>query len=94
MANDFNDIKFTIIKLIEFVVDKLDDGVESFRKIVDPSLDELEKIITDLMEEAKQHDDESLNHYIFAAYFLIKDIKNGCDDQVGLIHKKNLKNLY
>lgn len=95
MANDYNKIKFTIITLIEFVLEKLDDGVDEFRKIVDPSLDELNDIIKKLMEEAKKHkDSEDLHHYLFAAYALIQDVKNGCDDKLGEIHKKNLKNLY
>lgn len=94
MNSDYNKIKFTIISLIEFVLLKLDDGVDKFRKIVDPSLDQLKKIIEELMEEAKEHDDERLNHYLFAAYALIEDVKNGCDDQLGEIHRKTLENLY
>lgn len=94
MKSDYNKIKFTIITLIGFVVEKLDDGVEKFKEIVDPSLNELEQIIIELMEEAKKHNDESLNHYLHAAYALIKDVKNGCDDNLGDIHKKNLKNLF
>lgn len=95
MTNDYSKIKFTIISLIDYVLVKLDDGVDEFRRIVDPSLDELNDIIKELMEEAKKHEDsENLNHYLFSAYSLIQDVKNGCDDKLGEIHKKNLKNLY
>lgn len=71
-----NSVKIAVINLIAFVIRSFDQhGMDMLSKIVDPSLDELEEIITELEKEAQQHDDINLKQALLLSQMLINDIR-------------------
>ncbi|EPF2286211.1 hypothetical protein ACSQ2S_003572 [Klebsiella oxytoca] len=71
-----NSVKIAVINLIAFVIRSFDQhGMDMLSKIVDPSLEELEEIITELEKEAQQHDDINLKQALLLSQMLINDIR-------------------
>ncbi|CDL86624.1 hypothetical protein [Xenorhabdus cabanillasii] len=69
-------IKKAVAALVEFVTASLDElGIDKLHEITDPSLDELADIVSQLSNEAKQHDDLNLQQILLFAQILINDIK-------------------
>ena len=71
-----NSVKIAVINLIAFVIRSFDQhGMDMLSKIVDPSLEELEEIISELEKEAQQHDDINLKQALLLSQMLINDIR-------------------
>ena len=71
-----NSVMIAVINLIAFVIRSFDQhGMDMLSKIVDPSLEELEEIITELEKEAQQHDDINLKQALLLSQMLINDIR-------------------
>lgn len=69
-------VQLAVKGLIEFVVISFEQlGIDKFHELVDPSLDEIEAIISDLDVEAKAIGDTNLQHYLLTARIMIKDAK-------------------
>ncbi|MBD2826814.1 hypothetical protein [Xenorhabdus szentirmaii] len=69
-------IKKAVAGLVEFVTTSLDQlGIDKLHELTDPTLDELDDIVSELSNEARQHNDLQLQQILLFAQILISDIK-------------------
>lgn len=70
-------VQLGVKSLIDFVVTSFEQlGIDKFHELVDPSLDEIERIILELDIEAKNIGDFNLQQILLSAQIMIKDIKD------------------
>lgn len=92
---DINSVKIAVINLIAFVIRSFDEhGMDMLSKIVDPSLEELESIISELESEAKKHDDINLKQALLLSQMLINDIRQKnptlCEQSSTMLNNINI----
>ncbi|WP_313481457.1 hypothetical protein [Atlantibacter hermannii] len=92
---DINSVKIAVINLIAFVIRSFDEhGMDMLSKIVDPSLEELEGIISELESEAKKHDDINLKQALLLSQMLINDIRQKnptlCEQSSTMLNNINI----
>lgn len=92
---DINSVKIAVINLIAFVIRSFDEhGMDMLSKIVDPSLEELEGIISELEFEAKKHDDINLKQALLLSQMLINDIRQKnptlCEQSSTMLNNINI----
>lgn len=88
-------VQRSVKHLIDFVVISFEElGIDKFKELVDPSLDQIERIIIELDTEAKGIGDTDLQQYLLTAQIMIKNAKSGnpelCSSDAKFLKNANI----